>query len=287
MKNLISGLFGLRSTANKNAVAKSDFPASRAAPDNPATIEDGSDNAIRRQLVSVLVRDVLRRHGIPAGWVDCQMLVVSSRSRGPGMYIRLVATHWDQRLMNYAFAFQKSLVADIVRFEPQAAQWLHGISWQFEFAATCPYLELPDKSFWQAPAPVTEPAAVSAAPHTTLGTATLAATSPTSPTSSAAQPTPAELAAAAARQANAARRAAPGKSAALGGSDNALTQPAALGQQASAPNPSTSRLMGELAQSEAAQDLERLFAIRDRELGRSSGAGTAQVGYEKTQPSAL
>ena len=285
MKNLISGLFGLRSTAKKNAVAKSDFPASRAAPDNPATIEDGSDNAIRRQLVSVLVRDVLRRHGIPAGWVECQMLVVSSRSRGSGMYIRLVATHWDQRLMNYAFAFQKSLVADIVRFEPQAAQWLHGISWQFEFAATCPYLELPDKSFWKTPAPVAEPAAVvSPAPHAapgTPGTATLTAAA------AAAQPTSAELAAAAARQANAARRAAPGKSAASGGSDNALTQPAALGQQASAPNPSTSRLMGDLAQSEAAQDLERLFAIRDRELGQSSGAGMAQVGYEKTQPSAL
>lgn len=283
MKNLISGLFGLRSTAKKNAVAKSDFASSRVAPDNPATIEDGSDNAMRRQLVSVLVRDVLRRHGIPAGWIECQMLVVSSRSRGPGMYIRLVATHWDQRLMNYAFAFQKSLVADIVRFEPQAAQWLHGISWQFEFAATCPYLELPDKSFWQTPTRVAVPAAVSPAPHAapaTPGTATLTAAA------SAAQPTPAELAAAA-RQANAARRAAPGKSAASGGSDNALTQPAALGQQASAPNPSTSRLMGDLAQSEAAQDLERLFAIRDRELGQSSGAGMAQVGYEKTQPSAL
>ena len=287
MKNLISGLFGLRSTAKKNAVAKSGFPASRAAPDNPATIEDGSDNAMRRQLVSVLVRDVLRRHGIPAGWVECQMLVVSSRSRGSGMYIRLVATHWDQRLMNYAFAFQKSLVADIVRFEPQAAQWLHGISWQFEFAATCPYLELPDKSFWQAPAPVTEPAAVSPALHATPGTATLTAASSTSATSSAAQPTLAELAAAAARQANAARRAALGRSEASGGSDNALTVPAALGQQASAPNPSTNRSTDDLAQSDAAQDLERLFAIRDRELGQSSGTGPAEAGYEKTLPSPL
>jgi hypothetical protein len=32
--------------------------------------------------------------------------------------------------MQYAFAFQKALLTDIVRFEPKAITWLHGISWQ-------------------------------------------------------------------------------------------------------------------------------------------------------------
>lgn len=280
MKNLMSSLFGTRAKTGKDAATKSGFPASRTANDNPATIEDGSDNAMRRQLVGVLVRDALRRHGIPAGWVECQMLVVSSRSRGPGMYVRLVATHWDQRLMNYAFAFQKSLVADIFRFEPLASQWLHGISWQLEFADSCPYVELPDKLFWQTPAPGAEMAVASPTPQTPQSTANQPAVPATK------QPTVAELAAAA-RQANAARRAAPGKSAPASTFGSAPTEPAALGQKASAPNPSTSGLTGDLAQSEAAQDLERLFAIRDRELGQSGGGGVAPVGYEKTQPSSL
>ncbi|MGH8858756.1 MAG: hypothetical protein ACREXG_12135, partial [Polaromonas sp.] len=96
--------------------AKSAPTASR---DNPVTIEDGSDNATRRHLVQVMLRDVLRRHGIPPHWVECQMLVAASR--GPGMYVRLVVKQWDDRLMTYAFAFQNTLLADIARFEPQAS----------------------------------------------------------------------------------------------------------------------------------------------------------------------
>ncbi|MFC5519548.1 hypothetical protein [Polaromonas jejuensis] len=141
----IRQLFGLKSRA-KPLKAE---PASAA--EGPATIEDGSANALRRQLVQVLVRDSLRRHGIPAHWLDCQMLLVSSRSRGEGMYVRLVVKHWDMRLLTYAVAFEKSLRIDITRFEPHAAQWLYGISWQLEVGDSCPYLQLPDRSIWTLP----------------------------------------------------------------------------------------------------------------------------------------
>lgn len=140
-------LFGLKSRP-KPLPAK----AKTIAAEGPPTIEDGSANALRRQLVQVLLRDVVRRHGIPPGWLDCQMLVVSSRSRGEGMYVRLVMKHWDPRLLNYAVAFQKALMVDITRFEPHAADWLYGISWQLEVGDTCPYKELPDRSAWQEPA---------------------------------------------------------------------------------------------------------------------------------------
>ncbi len=119
--------------------------------EGPTTIEDGSANALRRQLVQVLVRDSMRRHGIPPAWLDCQMLLVSSRSRGEGMYVRLVIKHWDIRLLTYAVAFQKSLLIDIMRFEPHASQWLYGISWQMDVGDSCPYPKLPDRSVWTAP----------------------------------------------------------------------------------------------------------------------------------------
>ncbi|MDP3795582.1 MAG: hypothetical protein Q8R06_00320 [Polaromonas sp.] len=147
-------LFGLKShTKPPPAKAK----ARTIAAEGPPTIEDGSANALRRQLVQVLLRDVVRRHGIPAGWLDCQMLVVSSRSRGEGMYVRLVMKHWDSRLLNYAVAFQKALMVDIMRFEPHAADWLYGISWQLEVGDTCPYKELPDRSAWAEPSQRPDP----------------------------------------------------------------------------------------------------------------------------------
>jgi hypothetical protein len=249
MKNIFSRLFGTRSAAPVRNSDRAGLGVSRMMDENPATIEDGSDNALRRQLVHVLLRDVLRRHGVPSALIECQMLVVASRSRGPGMYVRLVLRQWDERLVRYAFAFQNALMADILRFEPTAGDWLHGISWQFEFEGTCPYAELPDKSFWQGPAAATAPTA--AAPVLT----------------------PAELATAA-RQANAARRAALAD--APGADRGAATDLLPL-----------SATPVDTKKSEEAEDLERLFAIRDRELSRPSGDDIAQVGYEKTRPSPL
>lgn len=141
MLRLFAQLFG----SSKSTVL------TRILKDNPSSVQDGSENGVRRHLVQVLLRDLLRKHGIPDKWIDCQMLIVSSRTRGSGMYVRLVVQHWDERLMNYAAAFQKELSAEIKQVEPQAATWLHGISWQLEFDGSCPYTTLPGKSFWLAP----------------------------------------------------------------------------------------------------------------------------------------
>ena len=65
------------------------------------------------------------------------------------MHLRLVVRHWDERLMNHASAFQKEVLSDLKQFEPQAATWLHGVSWQLEVDDSCPYTKLPGKSFWQ------------------------------------------------------------------------------------------------------------------------------------------
>ena len=62
--------------------------------------------------------------------------------------MRLVVKHWDERLMKYAFAFQKALLTEILQFEPHAASWLQGMSWQFDLANTCAVTELPDSPFW-------------------------------------------------------------------------------------------------------------------------------------------
>lgn len=141
----IRQLFGLRKHKKPAAVRPSQ------APEGPSTIEDGSPNALRRKLLQVLLNDATRRHGIPAGWLDCQMLLVSSRSRGEGMYLRIILKHWDIRMLTYAVAFEKSLMHDVLRFEPHAKDWLYGISWQFETSKSCPYPEMPDPALWSAP----------------------------------------------------------------------------------------------------------------------------------------
>ncbi|MDP3309828.1 MAG: hypothetical protein Q8S56_02570, partial [Polaromonas sp.] len=149
MRQAINRLLGRKATESAKApepaaappVARSERADGR---DNPHTIEDNSDNATRRQLVQMMLRDGLRKHGIPPGWVECRILVVNSRSRGQGLYLNLVMRHWDMLLLTYAHAFNQQLLSAITEFEPQAAVWLHGISWELDGGETCPDLDMPD-----------------------------------------------------------------------------------------------------------------------------------------------
>ena len=103
MKQLISKLMERRAADKPVLAAKKtvkSLPAENQ--DSSHTIEDNSDNGTRRRLVQMLLRDGLRQHAIPPDWVECQMMVINSRSRGPGMYVRLVMRQWDLRLLTYA-----------------------------------------------------------------------------------------------------------------------------------------------------------------------------------------
>lgn len=258
MKKLIASLFG----GAPRAAAKRTPTSAR---DNPLTIEDGSDNATRRQLVQVLLRDALRKYGIPPRWIDCQMLLVDSRSKGPGMYVRLVVRQWDERLLDYAFAFQNALMVEITRFEPQASQWLHGISWQLDVAETCPFRTMPDKSYWADP--VAKPAPPARAPR--------AGQPLVPPIAVAAAPMSAGAAAAAAAPI-------------LASLDKALAaQPAQAVAAAPTEAPAMPAREPVTPDSDAMKDLERLFRIRDQELGMQGEGSPAPVGYEATRPSPL
>ena len=246
MQKVLRSLFG----AGASPKGKTD----RSSQDNAPTIEDGSDNATRRHLVQVLLCDVMRRHGIPPPWVECQIQLVSSRSRGPGIYVRLVLKYWDERLVNYMYAFQRALMTDIERFEPKATEWLHGISWQLEMGDSCPFQTLPEKAFWgtgkpAAPAPYT---VGRVAPGTSVPVGT--------------PPKPAPQATAAS--------AVPAAKPAMPPAGPAAPVVAAPAVTAAAKAPEED--------DDPLKDLEALFVIRDQEIGKK--AREEQPGFENTRP---
>ncbi len=152
MTSLFNRLFGLRKSSGAAPSTRlpghADAQVSRFS-ESPTTIEDNSEIGMRSQLIHVLLRDALRRYGMPAQWIECQILQVSSRRLGNGMFVRLIVKHWDERLMQHLMAFEKAYLTDLKRFEPNASQWLHGISWQIQPLNACPYTTMPDKTFWQ------------------------------------------------------------------------------------------------------------------------------------------
>ena len=301
MNKFLKNLFSTSKTPQK--FATSSLNHSRA---DLASVQDGSENATRQQLIQTLHRDLMRKHGIPLEWTACHTQVMVSRSKGTGMAVVLVIKHWDERLMNHTFAIQRGLATDIIAFEPAAEQWLQGITWRLEVASTCPHIMLPEKSFWNnqyAAAPtaqaMSEKKAELAAVKAELAANNAAANSMqarilaiqadlATRTSQLAQRS-GEMAELKRELANARSNmpvpvpgAAPQRTEFMPHKAAIISAPL-VGPEAEIEVPDD---------SQALQDLDRLFAIRDTALGHSgassaSGFGGPAAGYEPTQPSPL
>lgn len=151
---------------------------SQPHPQSPSVNPTNSSTSVRRELLRVVLRDTLSKHGIPATWLGCEMLVTSGRGRDAGMHLRLLLRHWDPRLMLHAVALQTSLQLRLEQFDPLAMQWFRGMSWQFDLpdVGVCP--PMPNSTYWTtAPnlATTDTPEVEGVAPHTPTATEKLAA----------------------------------------------------------------------------------------------------------------
>jgi hypothetical protein len=99
----------------------------------------------RRELLRIVLRDTLNRHGIPTAWISAEVLTTTSRTGERGVHWRLVLKHWDTRLLTCTIALQHALIKRVTTFDPMASSWLTGISWQLalEDETQCPPLPHP------------------------------------------------------------------------------------------------------------------------------------------------
>jgi hypothetical protein len=116
--------------------------------DSETTTELSSNNAPRRELVQVVLRDTMRKHGIPSDWIECRILSVVSNSRGSGMHVQFVVRRGDDRLITFVHAFQSSFMRELEKFEPKAAEWIFSLSWQFEGKPEPTHAAMPDPGTW-------------------------------------------------------------------------------------------------------------------------------------------
>lgn len=134
--------------------------------ESQTSTEIGSRNASRRELVQVVLRDSMRRHGIPSAWIECRILSVVSRKSKNGMHVQFIVRDGTDRLLAYVPAFQRSFMKELGRFEPRVEDWLFSVSWQFlNVTADTPGV-MPDPQAWTvtAPAPISGPAPAVPAP---------------------------------------------------------------------------------------------------------------------------
>jgi hypothetical protein len=142
---------GEKDSPPRSTIRSGDYDQSQSFPPG--------NQAVRQDLLRVVLRDTLLAYGIPAEWITAELLTVNSRTRGPGIHWRLQMRHWDAGLVVHAPALEEILVERVTDVDIWAPSWLRGVSWQFVLPPGSPCPPMPVRGAWTADIP----AALSAA----------------------------------------------------------------------------------------------------------------------------
>lgn len=102
-------------------------------------------NAPRRELVQVILRDTMRRHGIPSDWIECRILSAVTRTGRRGLHVNFVVKQAHERMLPYVFPFQESFERELARFEPRCRDWILSLGWEFTGVKAA---DMPDPNTW-------------------------------------------------------------------------------------------------------------------------------------------
>jgi hypothetical protein len=132
-----------------------------AAPDGAQAIPGMTDapsttgKSGRRELLRLVLRDTLQLHGVPTDWITAELLTSTLVNGDQGSHWRLHLKHWDPRLLTCGVALQNALMDHVLTLDPNARDWLTGISWQFSLGdeSECPQMP-PPRTWLAAPLPM-------------------------------------------------------------------------------------------------------------------------------------
>ena len=132
----------LKKTALKTEPPSSVTPVS-VSPNNTQ-----QHHNIRRELIRVVLKDTLRLHGIPFGWLACEVIIIARAPGEKDLNIQLVIMKWNEKLLRFAPALQQQLLLGLDRFEPTVDHSKYMVSWRFSPDCGCPFTNMPDPKVW-------------------------------------------------------------------------------------------------------------------------------------------
>lgn len=86
----------------------------------------------RRELITMALRDALKRHGLAHDCVAARGLTATTADGQRGMHIQLVWKEGQPALAAYVVAIELAVKAGLRRLDPLSSSWLSGFSWRFE-----------------------------------------------------------------------------------------------------------------------------------------------------------
>jgi hypothetical protein len=135
------------------SAAKSRRPAASTSPPFRSSQSPQGSNSpqqVRKDVVKLVLRELLMRNGIPNQWLGVDLLRSTNAKREQGVHVRFLLRHFEPRLMQHGPALEQEFSQRLLLLDPLAANWLMGFSWQFALddGSKCP--PLPNASAWTA-----------------------------------------------------------------------------------------------------------------------------------------
>lgn len=126
-----------------------------------------SPHQVRKDVLKLVMRELLMRNGIPNAWLSADLLRTTNSKREHGIHVRFLMRHFEPRLMQHGPALEQEFTQRLLMLDPLAAGWLMGFSWQFTLDDTSKCPPLPNAQSWTAPqtAPVEQPEAAAPEDH--------------------------------------------------------------------------------------------------------------------------
>jgi hypothetical protein len=134
-------------------------PAENSVQFEASQLSPQSVTSMRKDLLRLVLRELLTRNGIPQVWVSADMLRTTSGKRQEGLHVRFLVRRWEPRMLEHGPAIEQEFVHRLLVLDPHARDWLTGFSWQFALDDTqaCPPLPHPASWTAQPEAPQEEP----------------------------------------------------------------------------------------------------------------------------------
>ncbi|MEJ5991124.1 hypothetical protein WG902_14070 [Ramlibacter sp. PS3R-8] len=159
-------LLGKKSAGAKAAKRPVPAASTQFAP-SQSTQATSSPHQVRKDVLKLVLRELLMRNGIPNAWLSADLLRTTNSKREQGIHVRFLMRHFEPRLLQHAPALEQEFVQRLMLLDPLAADWLMGFSWQFTLddISKCP--PLPNAGAWTAPPqePAAEPVAAAPEEH--------------------------------------------------------------------------------------------------------------------------
>ena len=132
-------------TLPANPVAGVSRPAPLRAHQSARQVE----SARRKNLVNVVLMEVMRRQGIPSDWMACHTLHVPSRSGDEDrMLVQFVVQRGDDQLVAALHTFQDAFRREIARQDFSSRDWIAAISWEFQGDRDARFTRMPAPETW-------------------------------------------------------------------------------------------------------------------------------------------